>query len=68
MGKMGKMLREGGGGLKAEPLVLDPVARPSQAIAPSLMVLEFFIIFRRIDTALANLGQPRLPLSHSLFK
>ena len=23
---------------------------------------------RRIDTALANLGQPRLPLNHSLFK
>ncbi len=26
------------------------------------------IFHRRIDTALASLGQPRLPLNHSLFK
>eukprot|EP00983_Pelagomonas_calceolata_P109318 1159547-Pelagomonas_calceolata.AAC.16 len=26
------------------------------------------VFHRRIDTALANLGQPRLPLRHTLFK
>jgi phosphoenolpyruvate carboxylase len=26
------------------------------------------VFHRRIDTALANLGQPRLPLTHTLFK
>ena len=26
------------------------------------------VFHRRIDTALANLGQPRIPLDHSLFK
>ena len=26
------------------------------------------VFHRRIDTALANIGQPRLPLTHSLFK
>ncbi len=26
------------------------------------------VFHRRIDTALANIGQPRLPLEHALFK
>jgi phosphoenolpyruvate carboxylase len=31
------------------------------------LLLLLLLLLRRIDTALANIGQPRLPLNHRLF-